>query len=184
MNFMKQNKSAKSLILEVTYVLLSMGILTLFEKKFPFLAQDLIGAPYLVILTITVLFGSYLTGLLAIAIGVMSIGLVSLSHGHVDEVTIRRSIEFLVGGTTIFILSYRSRNLMMSHINLEDTISQLDTVTKQLISEVKLKKKDLDKLSKLNKDLRLVIDDVMEDKTYWASSVKSSLSELEAKKKK
>lgn len=165
-------------------VVLAMGFLTLLEKELVFLRKDLIGAPYLLILTIACLFGDYFSGILATILGVLFIGFVSQTGGHLDPVTIRRSIEFLVAGTTIFILSFHSRKLSLSHLGLSETLKQLDLVTNDLNNELISKKKDVRKLKKLNSDLRSVIDDIMEDKELWSDSVEQGVKKQNSKRKK
>jgi hypothetical protein len=161
-----------------------MTLLILVEKEVPFLKNDLIGAPFLLILTITALLGDYISVIVAIIVGVFGIGLISVTGNHLDSVTIRRSVEFLVGGVVIFILSSRSRSLAKTHYTLEETINQLESVTKKLNSEVKLKKKDVLKLTKINQDLRDIIDGVMHNKTLWEHNVKNSIKQQEEKNSK
>lgn len=165
-------------------VLLAMGLLTFIETRITFLRSDLIGAPFLLILTISALFGDYISVIFATIIGVIGIGLISVHGGHFDSVTIRRSIEFLVAGVIIFVLSSRSRRLVKSHLSLEETIEQLEQATRKLDSEVKLKRKDMVKLTRLNQDLREVIDNVMEDKALWETNVKTSVNQKENQIKK
>ena len=156
-----------------------MVILTYLEIKVPFLKKDLIGGPYLLILTIAALVGDYLSGFIAIVVGVLCIGFISRIGGHIDPVTIRRSIEFLIAGTTIYVLASKSRNLTISQLGLENTIKQLDEVTTKLNSEVINKKQDLNKLKKLNNELRTVIDDIMADKNLWEENVKESIKKTD-----
>jgi len=164
-------------------VILFMGLLVLVETKLSFLRNDLIGAPFLLILTITALFGDYIAVIIAIIIGVFGIALISVHSAHyVDSVTIRRSSEFLVGGIIIFILSFRSRQLAKTHLSLEETIQQLENATKQLNSQMKIKQKDVSKLNKLNHELREVIDNVMEDQVLWENSIKDSIEQKEQHK--
>lgn len=179
---MKDNRRNGWHLKQYFFVLLAMGLLTFIETEVPFLRNDLIGAPFLLILTITALLGDYISVIIATVVGVLGIGLVSINGTHLDPVTIRRSIEFLVGGLTIFVLSSRSRSLTKTHLSLEETISQLEVATKRLNSEVTLKQKDMVKLNKLNQDLRNVIDDVMEDKALWEGSVKASIKLKDEKK--
>ena len=161
------------------YVLLGMALLTYLEISVPFLRKDLIGAPYLLILTIAALVGDYLSGLIAIILGVFCIGFISQLGGHIDPVTIRRSIEFLVAGTTIYVLASKSRSLTIAHLGLEDTIKQLDEVITKLNSEVNNKKRDLNKFKRLNNELRNVIDDIMVDSNLWKDNVKESIKKTD-----
>ena len=163
-------------------VLLSMGFLILAETKLNFLRNDLIGAPFLLILTITALFGDYIAVIIAIVIGVFGIALISVHASHFDSVTIRRSSEFLVAGIIIFILSARSRKLARNHLSLEETIEQLENATQKLNSQVRIKQKDVSRLNKLNRELREVIDNVMADQVLWENRIKDSIKQKEQPK--
>lgn len=161
-------------------VVVLMAGLTLIEYSDTMLRHDLIGAPFLVIMTVMALLGDYISGILAILLGSFCIAVISLHGGQAESIVIRRTIEFFFSGLVIYILSIKGRTLYQSHISMQDTISQLEVATKKLNSEVRLKKKDLDKLDKLNKELRTVVDEVMKDKQYWDNSVKNDVNNKES----
>jgi len=156
-------------------VILFMGALTLLERTLPFLRHDLIGAPYLIILTVAALFGDYISGILAIVLGVFCIGFLSLNIKSIDLIAFRRSIEFLVGGIIIYVLSYRSRKLVLSQVNLEDSVNQLKLLTEHLNKDVKNKKQNLDKLNKINHDLRNIISEIMDDEDLWRTNIEHKM---------
>jgi len=164
-------------------VILFMGFLVLVETRLSFLKNDLIGAPFLLILTITALFGDSISVIIALIIGVVGIAIISVHANHyVDAVTIRRSSEFLIGGIIIFVLSFRSRKLAKNHLSLEETIQQLENATHELNSQVRIKQKDVSRLNKLNQQLREVIDNVMADQVLWENSVKNSIKQKDQPK--
>jgi len=172
---MIQNDRKGIHLLQYFFVILFMGALTLIEQSLPFLRDDLIGAPFLLILTVAALFGDYLAGILAIVFGVACIGFLSVHNFSFNLIALRRSIEFLLSGIIIYVLSLKSRQLTLSQINLEDSVKRLQSLTDNLNKDVKNKKHNLDKLNKINHDLRSIISEIMDDEDLWQDNIKKKI---------
>lgn len=157
-------------------VIIVVGMLTLLEVKIVLLGKEVVGVPFLFVTTITALFGDYIAGILAIILSCASIGFISDFGWRYGAYTIYRIVEFMIASSIIYGLAWRNRGLMWDNMSLEDTINNLELATRQLKNEDKIKKKDLKRIIKLNKELRTVIDAIMEDQQIWFDSVKKDLA--------
>lgn len=158
-----------------------VGFLSFLEVEVPFLHNSLVGTPFLALVTLMSLFGDFLAGLSAIVFGTVCISFIGPQGWHLNDQSLLRTLEFILVGILIYLLSWRSRNLSKNAENLEVTVQSLKKASTKLKSQVRVTKRDVSTLRSINKDLQSIVDDVMNDKGLWASSVERDIKDNDKK---
>lgn len=156
-------------------VVMGMALMALFEQEFSFVRKDFLDLPFILVSVIASIYGNLSVGVFGIVTGITSVVLLGSEGYSLDFHSLPRVLAFAITSIVILILARRSNNLIVNNLTLSETVSQLTQATKNLKSQVRLNKKDLKHLNNLNKELRILVDDIMDDDKLWASSLKNDV---------
>ena len=129
-----------------------IALMSYLEILFPDLRDGLIATPYLIIVLVSSIFFDLVAGMLSVVVGTAGVFLIRyMPYGYSANV-VTGTIEFVLAGAAIYLLAKQSRTLIIKQLNLEQTVKQMERATKRLKTEVNVKKKDLDRLNRINND--------------------------------
>lgn len=163
-------------------VLLALLLVSALEIKASFIRHQLIVLPYLVVSTVSAIYGDLFAGILAVIGGTFCVALLEMDGFHFRMYDLSRITGYLIAAIIIFILARKGRKLAVSNLSLSDSMGQMELAAKKLRSQMRLTKKDLKKLNGLNQELRALVDDIMADESLWAGGVKHGVQHKDQKR--
>ncbi len=149
-------------------VVLAIVIIGVIETNIHFFKVGLEGAPFLLLVAIVALLGDVFSGVLAVILSGITLFYVVAPIGFSSSSTkwIKLS-EYLIAAIVACLLSWWVRRLQKNNLGLSETVHQLRSLTSGLQKELKISKKDLRMLEKINKHLDLIVNEFMQDDNYW-----------------
>lgn len=158
----------KRLYIYYPLVVIAVVIIGVIETNIPFFKVGLEGAPFLLLVVIVALLGDLLSGVLAIILSGIALFYIVAPIGFSSSSTkwIKLS-EYLIAAAVVCLLSWWVRRLQQSNLGLSKMVHQLRSLTGGLEKELKISKKDLRALEKINKQLDLIVNEFMQDDKYW-----------------
>lgn len=168
----------------VLLVLLSTAVITAFEIKVPFIDHDFAAILYFLLLTVTTLLGDYASGILALLLGAVCLDYLVPPMGFdLSVLTERKILLFLMSGIVICGLSWRARSLQYTNKDLFHDVNELQRILVRMQQQAKGNKKELAKLSAINKQLDKLVSQFIGDDEYWRKRLETQVGNLEASRR-
>ena len=179
---MLRNRQTKIHIWQYLLIVLLIVAISIVEILFKSVREGLVGTPLILVVLIASIYFDAIAGIISVSLGAIGLFLINFVAVGYQWRVLTVVIEFILAGVIIYYLAEKSRQLSYSNLNLEAGMKHMEGVAKKLKSQVNVNKKDLDKLNKINADLREVVDAIMEDQSIWSENVAKDIKDKETKR--
>lgn len=153
---------------EYILVTFAVVVIAVVKSHVPFFEQLLVAVFYLLVIVVVALFGDYIAGFLAIVLSSLAVNYDMPPYGlKLDRVSDYRTMEVLVVGTIVCLLAWRSRRLENANHSLVAKAEELKKIVRSLQTDTRNKKKEMERLNIINKDLDQLVKQFLEDDDYW-----------------